>query len=117
MLAGIAGSTIEEARERMPVEEVGIWQAWMAKNGPLSLQRRIEGTSAQVAMILANANRDPKRPAMKLTEFLLYSQRETEEVDDLHQAFGELFKVAGPTTRDGGGVKRKLWRRRPPKER
>ena len=109
MLAGIGGRTIEEARERMPVEEVRIWQAYMAKNGPLAIQRRVEYTSAQIAMILANQNRGANKPAMGLKDFLLWSAQEGSD-DDIEQALGELMKVSGRPKK--GQPAKKLWARR-----
>lgn len=112
MLAGVAGRTIEEARERMPADELPIWQAYIAKNGPLAMQRRIEYIGAQISMILANQNRDSKSKPLGLERFLMWQRHEIleDETEDLQQAFGELMSVAGPP-KDGGQGKR-LWKRR-----
>lgn len=110
MLAGVAGRTIEEARERMPVDEIRIWQAYIKKNGPLATQRRLEYVSAQISMYLANQNRDPKKPPIGLKNFLLWRQVEDlpDQQDDAQKAFGELMKVSRPA---GGKEVKKLWAR------
>lgn len=112
MLAGVAGRTIEEARERMPVAELPIWQAYMAKNGPVAIQRRIEYTSAQVAMILANQNRDAKSPPLEFERFLLWQkfEEQLEEGDEVMQVLKEIKRVAAPPKE--GEARRRLWRRR-----
>lgn len=112
MLAGIAGSTIEEARERMPVDEIRIWQAYIAKNGPLATQRRLEYTAALLAMLLANQNRGEKAKPLELERFLLWQRPELpdSEPEDFQQAFGELMKVSSMPA--DGKPKKKLWVRR-----
>lgn len=112
MLAGVAGRTIEEARERMPAEELPIWQAYMAKNGPLAMQRRIEYIGAQIAMILANQNRSEKSPPLGLERFLMWQRFEepTEEGDEVSQVLSELKRVAAPPKDDA--PRKRLWRRR-----
>lgn len=96
----------------MPVNEIPVWRAYIQKNGPLSAQRRIEYASAQVASILASQNRDPKKPALSIKDFLLWSREELlpDAPEDIRQAFGEIAKIAGPT-RDGRAGK-KMWKRR-----
>lgn len=113
MLAGVAGRTIEEARERMPVEEIPIWQAYIAKNGPLAVQRRIEYSAAQMSMILANQNRDPKSQPLEFERFLMWQKSDLpdlEEEDDVSKVLRELKRVAMPE-QEGGERKRK-WKRK-----
>lgn len=110
VLAGIAGRTIEEAKENMPVEEIPVWRAYIQRNGPLSLQRRLDYATAQIAAILANQNRDPKKPPLGLKDFLLWRKDEEmiDQSEDLQQAFGEIMKVSGHR-RDRGKPAKRLW--------
>lgn len=112
MLAGVAGRTIEEARENMSVDEVLIWQAYIAKNGPLAMQRRLEYTAAQTAVILANQNRDPKSPPLELDRFLMWSGDYTPEApeDELLQVVKEIKKVAAPVAE--GEPRKRRWKRK-----
>lgn len=113
MLAGIAGRTIEEARENMSVDEIKIWQAYIEKNGPLAIQRRIEYTAAQMSMILVNQNRDPKSQPLELERFLLWQKSDLpdlEEGDDVNKVVRELRRVAMPEKE--GETRRRRWKRR-----
>jgi len=113
VLAGVAGRTIEEAREHMPVEEIPIWQAYIAKNGPLAIQRRLEYTAAQIAMILANQNRDPKSQPLEFERFLLWQKSDLpdlDEGDDLSKVARELKRIAKPSQE--GEPRRRRWKRR-----
>lgn len=112
MLAGVAGRTIEEAKENMPVAELPVWQAYMQKNGPLAIQRRMEYTSAQIAMILVNQNRGEK-PPLEFERFLLWRKSDLpdlEEDDDVSKVMRELKRVAMPAP--DGEARRRRWKRR-----
>lgn len=108
-MAGVGGRTIEQARERMPVEEVGVWQAYMQKHGPIALQRISRYAAAQTTQMLHNIH--AKNKARNIEEFLLWGSSESDDDDDdgdgLDRVFRELNKYAAP-----GEVKRKLWKRK-----
>lgn len=96
----------------MPVDEVGIWQAYIQKNGPLALAKRVEYGFALVAMTLANIHRDPKKQeAYKLDEFMLFVRPEDQEADSIEAAAALLSTLARPAAQDGLAPKKKLWRR------
>lgn len=97
----------------MSVDEMLIWQAYIEKNGPLAIQRRLEYVAAQISMLLANQNRDPKSQPLEFERFLLWQKSELpdlEEEDDVNKVMRELKRVAMPAKE--GDTRRRRWTRR-----
>jgi len=105
----VGGRTIEQARERMPVEEVRVWQQYMQKHGPVALQRINRYAAAQSVQMLHNIHAKDK--VRDIDMFLLWRSDDIDESDDgddgLSRVFGVLNKYAAP-----GETKRKLWKRK-----
>lgn len=97
----------------MSVDEMLIWQAYIEKNGPLAIQRRLEYVAAQISMLLANQNRDPKSQPLEFERFLLWQKTDLpdlEEEDDVNKVMRELRRVAMPEKE--GEARRRRWKRR-----
>lgn len=57
---GIGGRTIEEARRRLTLKEVKVWQAYRLRRGTLNVGLMVEDAVARLAVLYANRHtREP----------------------------------------------------------
>jgi hypothetical protein len=65
------------------------WRLYIAKRGTLNLGMRMEGSTALLASILINANRDPRSAPAKMADFMPHIDREDEmSVDSVFKKLG-----------------------------
>lgn len=99
-MAGIGGSTVEEVKKTLSVEEFKQWVEWRNANGPLVGSWRIENQLALLALIQSKMAGDKKSV---LEDFIIHpiglpsdpSDTPSDEATDINAVFTLLQGVVG----------------------
>ena len=83
VLCGIGGRTIEEAQNRLSIEEVGRWAAYRRKRGSLHSGMRVEHAAALVAQLIANRYRKEGAQPFTIYDFAPHLDEPELKLEDL----------------------------------
>jgi len=93
------------------MQEFYIWHRYIAKHGPVSMQRRAEVLTAYQVSTFANAHRGKNQKAWKLADFLLWSKGKNEQATDDEGGFLSAINALRKSTppKKEGEQRRRLW--------
>lgn len=83
---GIGGSTVQEAKERLSVAEVSIWQAYRAKRGSLNVGLMVESSMARLSSMYANVH--SKNGGIKPLDFMPHFDEPVLTLDEAMRTWG-----------------------------
>lgn len=76
-MAGVGGRTIAQAKRALSFGEVEVWQSFMRKRGPVSMQRRSDWPAALIAMLLSRLGGDK---TSRMMDFMPFADKNDGEI-------------------------------------